>query len=95
MARRTREMVRRVLGERFSNWLMRDGYWVYCDFDQRLRFNDWDTFWVVPDHPELPLMNNEAERALRHWVITRCIGMGTRTPQGTRHPCLRVTRQCH
>jgi len=28
--------------------------------------------------------NNEAERALRHWVIARRIGMGTRTPQGTR-----------
>ena len=22
--------------------------------------NDWDTFWVVLDHPELPLTNNEA-----------------------------------
>jgi transposase len=42
------------------------------------------TFWVVLDHPELPLTNNEAERALRHWVIARRIGMGTRTPQGTR-----------
>jgi hypothetical protein len=46
--------------------------------------NDWDTFWVVLDHPELPLTNNAAERALRHWVIARRIGMGTRTPQGTR-----------
>ena len=41
--------------------------------------NDWDTFWVVLDHPELPLTSNEAERALRHWVIARRIGMGTRT----------------
>jgi hypothetical protein len=41
---------------------------------------------VVQRHvyPELPLTNNEAERALRHWVIARRIGMGTRTPQGTR-----------
>jgi hypothetical protein len=31
-----------------------------------------------------PLTNNEAGRALRHWVIARRIGMGTRTPQGTR-----------
>jgi hypothetical protein len=46
--------------------------------------NDWDTFWVVLDHPELPLTNKEAERALRHWVIALRIGMGTRTPQGTR-----------
>jgi hypothetical protein len=46
--------------------------------------NDWDTFWVVLDHPERPLSNNEAERALRHWVIARRMGMGTRTEQGTR-----------
>lgn len=46
--------------------------------------NDWDTFWVVLDHPELPLTNNEAERALRHWVIARRISQGTRTAQGTR-----------
>ena len=46
--------------------------------------NDWNTSWVVLDHPELPLTNNEAERALRHWVIARRIGMGTRTAQGTR-----------
>jgi transposase len=46
--------------------------------------NDWDTFWVVLDYPWLPLTNNEAERALRHWVIARRIGNGTRTAQGTR-----------
>ncbi len=28
--------------------------------------------------------HNEAERALRHWVIARRIGMGTRTDEGTR-----------
>jgi transposase len=167
VGRRTREMVRQVLGEGFRNWLMSDGYWAYRDIDQRLRclahlirkahgleesfdrqtrdfgahvlkvietviaavydargappaaglrachgallnelfdacrrladcrhektrtlarelLNDWDTFWVILDHPELPLTNNEAERSLRHWVIARRIGMGTRTPQGTR-----------
>jgi hypothetical protein len=46
--------------------------------------NDWDTWWVVLDHPELPLTNNEAERALRHWVIARRISYGTRTAQGSR-----------
>lgn len=77
---------------------MSDGYHVYRDFDQRLRclahppgralarelLNDWDTFSVVLDHPNLPLTNNETERALRHWVIARRIGMGTRTDQGSR-----------
>jgi hypothetical protein len=50
----------------------------------REMLNDWDTFWVVLDHPHLPLTNNEAERALRHWVTARRIGMGTRTDEGTR-----------
>ncbi len=46
--------------------------------------NYWDTLWVVLDHPELPLTNHEAERALQHWVIARRISQGTRTAQGTR-----------
>ena len=46
--------------------------------------NDWEAFWVVLAHPFLPLTNNEAERALRHWVIARLISQGTRTEQGTR-----------
>jgi hypothetical protein len=168
VGRRSREVVRQVLGDGFRNWLMSDGFWAYRNIDQRLRclahlirkahgledsldrpaqrfgthilqviatviaavyearggappegglrerhapmlnalldeclrqvnspyektralarelLNDWDTFWVVLDHPDLPLTNNEAERALRHWVIARRIGMGTRTAQGTR-----------
>jgi hypothetical protein len=46
--------------------------------------NDFDTFWVTLDHPELPLTNNVAEQALRHWVIARRISQGTRTAQGSR-----------
>ena len=46
--------------------------------------NDWEAFWVVLQYPFLPLTNNEAERALRHWVIARLISQGTRTEQGTR-----------
>jgi hypothetical protein len=30
--------------------------------------NDWDTFWAVLEHPELP-STNVVQRALRHWVI--------------------------
>jgi len=45
--------------------------------------NDWDTFWLVLKYPWLPLTNNEAERALRHWVIGRRISYGTRTEQGS------------
>ena len=45
--------------------------------------NDWNTYWVVLDYPWLPLTNNEAERALRHWVIARRISYGTRTKQGS------------
>lgn len=44
---------------------------------------DWVAVFAVLEHPKLPLTNNEAERALRHWVIQRKISMGTRTPEGT------------
>lgn len=46
--------------------------------------NDWDAIWTVLEHPELPLTNNIAECALRHWVIARRISHGTRTKQGSR-----------
>jgi hypothetical protein len=46
--------------------------------------NDWEAIWIVVAHPHLPLTNNEAERALRHWVIARRLSQGTRTEQGSR-----------
>jgi hypothetical protein len=46
--------------------------------------NDWPAIWAVLAHPELPITNNVAERALRHWVIARKISHGTRTKQGSR-----------
>jgi len=46
--------------------------------------NDWDAIFQMLSHPELPLTNNEAERALRHWVILRKLSLGTRTPVGSR-----------
>ena len=46
--------------------------------------NDWDAIFQVLHHPELPLTNNVAERALRHWVIARKISHGTRTATGSR-----------
>mgnify|MGYP003983355217 FL=1 len=45
---------------------------------------DWVAVFAVLECPHLPLTNNDAERALRHWVIQRKISMGTRTPEGTR-----------
>ena len=47
-------------------------------------FNDWDAIFRVLAHPELPLTNNAAERALRHWVIARRLSHGTRTAVGSR-----------
>ena len=41
--------------------------------------NDWDAVIAFVKNPELPPTNNEAERALRHGVIARKIGFGTRT----------------
>jgi transposase len=46
--------------------------------------NDWNVIFTVLDHPHLPLMNNEAERALSHWVVLRRISYGTRTARGSR-----------
>jgi hypothetical protein len=46
--------------------------------------NDWEAIFRVLDYPHLPLTNNEAERALRHWVILRGICYGTRTEEGSR-----------
>jgi transposase len=46
--------------------------------------NDWGAIFQVLAHPHLPLTNNEAEQALRHWVILRGICHGTRTEDGTR-----------
>lgn len=46
--------------------------------------NDWEAIFRILENPFWPLTNNEAERALRHWVILRQISHGTRTPEGSR-----------
>ena len=46
--------------------------------------NDWEAIFRVLENPHWPLTNNEAERALRHWVILRRISYGTRTMVGSR-----------
>jgi IS1 family transposase len=46
--------------------------------------NDWETIFRVLEYPAWPLTNNEAERALRHWVIMRKITQGTNSEQGSR-----------
>ena len=46
--------------------------------------NDWQAIWRVLETPTLPITNNVAEQALRHWVIARKISHGTRTPEGSR-----------
>ena len=44
---------------------------------------DWDAVVAFVDNPHLPVTNNHAERALRHAVIARRIGYGTRSDEGT------------
>jgi transposase len=46
--------------------------------------NDWDAVIAFVKNPLLPPTNNEAERALRHAVISRRISHGTRTDEGSR-----------
>jgi transposase len=45
--------------------------------------NDWEAIVAFVTHPELPVTNNLAERALRHAVIARRIGFGTRSTEGS------------
>jgi transposase len=45
---------------------------------------DWKVILRQVAEPRLPLTNNAAEQALRHWVIARRISMGTRSEAGTR-----------
>jgi IS1 family transposase len=45
--------------------------------------NDWDAVVAFVSNPQLPVTNNHAERALRHAVIARRIGFGTRTSEGS------------
>jgi transposase len=59
--------------------------------------NDWEAIFAVLSHPQLPLTNNQAEGALRHWVILRKLSSGTRSPQGNRALALlaSVIDTCH
>ncbi len=74
-------------------------FWAFCEQHweaehektralAREFINDWNAIWAVLDYPELPLTNNAAERALRHWVISRRISHGTRTAEGSHAFCL-------
>ncbi len=45
---------------------------------------DWKVILRPLAEPLLPLSNNAAEHALRHWVISRNISHGTRSEEGTR-----------
>ena len=45
---------------------------------------DWEVILRPLSDPSLPLTNNEAERALRHYVIARRISHGTRSEVGSR-----------
>jgi transposase len=61
-----------------------------CEIEKKVRdlageiLNDWDAVIAFVCDPNLPPTNNDAERALRHAVIARRIGFGTRTDEGSR-----------
>jgi hypothetical protein len=60
------------------------------DFEEKVRalareiLADWDAVIAFVTNPLLPPTNNDAERALRHVVLARLIGFGTRTDEGSR-----------
>jgi transposase len=61
-----------------------------CEVEKKVRdlageiLNDWVAVIAFVCDPNLPPTNNDAERALRHAVIARRIGFGTRTDEGSR-----------
>ena len=58
---------------------------------------DWDAVVAFVKNPDLPPTNNDAERVLRHAVISRGISFGTRTSEGSRAyaALLSVIETCH
>ena len=71
------------LSEEFDRLLSR--ITGYDDLDHRLTLTRQKKPYLllVLDFPEVPLENNEAERALREYVVKRKISNGTRTEAGT------------
>ena len=67
------------------------------DIDEKVRalareiLNDWDAIIAFVMDPLLPATNNDAERALRHVVLARLIGFGTRTDEGSRFYAAAIT----
>ena len=67
------------------------------DIDDKVRalareiLNDWDAIIAFVMDPLLPATNNDAERALRHVVLARLIGFGTRTDEGSRFYAAAIT----
>lgn len=60
-----------------------DAHDALRSFARELQY-DWDVILRPLAEPHLPLSNNAAEQALRHWVISRRISHGTRSPSGSR-----------
>ena len=49
--------------------------------------NDWEAIFRILDYPHYPLTNNEAERALRQWVLLRKVTQGSQSESGCRATC--------
>ena len=49
--------------------------------------NDWEAIFRILDYPHYPLTNNEAERALRQWVLLRKVTQGSQSEIGGRATC--------
>ncbi len=52
---------------------------------------DWEAMIAFVTNPLLPATNNDAERALRHVVLARLIGFGSRTDEGSRFYAAAIT----
>ncbi len=67
------------------------------DFEEKVRalareiLRDWEAMIAFVTNPLLPATNNDAERALRHVVLARLIGFGSRTDEGSRFYAAAIT----
>jgi hypothetical protein len=70
--------------ERFDQLFMTETGYAELDEIIRRTYSKKDKLLLVLDHPNIPLDNNEAERALREFVVKRVVSHGTRSRRGQR-----------
>jgi len=77
------DALKQVLSDQFDELFSQQTGYDELDHRIALTREKKSALLLVLKFPEVPLDNNEAERALREYVIKRKISNGTRTPEGS------------